>query len=176
MKIKFNSKQLEKAVETAIARHEAKNISFRNRSIYFPEKKNEFGIPNEYAPHLIGVLGEMAWATVKGVPIDEKIYRVRDNGEDFKGVEIKTVTYFGAGEPELKIKVEEFRKKRPSVYVLMRVDPTTLEVELLGKITRDKFNQIKQRKKYGPKLPENFVVPMSQLDNIKLRYPKNIEK
>jgi len=176
MKIKFNSKQLEKAVETAIARHEAKNISFRNRSIYFPEKKNEFGIPNEYAPHLIGVLGEMAWATVKGLPIDENIYSVRDKGYDFKGVEIKTVTYFGAGEPELKIKVQEFNKKHPSVYVLMRVDPITLEVELIGKITREKFNKIKQRKQYGPKLPENFVVSASELDEIKIRNPRKVYK
>lgn len=174
MKIKFNQEQIKKAVDTAIARHEAKNISFRNKSIYFPEKRNEFGIPNEYAPHLIGVLGEMAWATVKGIPIDEKIYKVRDKGEDFKGVEIKTVTYFGKGEPELKVKVQEFNKKHPSVYVLMRVDPNTLEVELLGKITREKFNAIKIRKKYGEKLPENFVVPMSKLDDIKLRYPKNM--
>ena len=151
MKIKFNQEQIKKAVDTAIARHEAKNISFRNKSIYFPEKRNEFGIPNEYAPHLIGVLGEMAWATVKGIPIDEKIYKVRDKGEDFKGVEIKTVTYFGKGEPELKVKVQEFNKKHPSVYVLMRVDPNTLEVELLGKITREKFNAIKIRKKYGEK-------------------------
>ena len=176
MKIKFNNEQLQKAVEIAIARHEAKNVSFRNKSIYFPEKKNEFGIPNEYAPHLLGILGEMAWATVKGVPIDENIYKVRDKGEDFRGVEIKTVTYFGKGEPELKIKVQEFNKKKPQIYVLMRVDPNTLEVELLGKITRKKFDEIKKKKKYGAKLPENFVVPLSQMDNIKLRYPKNLEK
>jgi len=173
MKIKFNSEQIEKAVSTAVARHEAKNISFRNKEIYFPKVKNEFGIPNEYAPHLIGVLGEMAWATVKGIPIDENIYKVRDKGEDFRGVEIKTITYFGKGEPELKIKLQEFNKKHPKLYVLMRVDPLTLEIELLGKITREKFSQIKVKKKYGPNLPENFVVPLSQMDEVKLRYPKD---
>jgi hypothetical protein len=175
MKIKFNPEQLQKAVDTAIARHEAKNISFRNKSIYFPQKKNEFGIPNEYAPHLIGVLGEMAWATVKGVPIDEKIYKVRDKGEDFRGVEIKTVTYFGRGEPELKVKVKEFHKKHPQVYVLMRVDPNTLEVELLGKISRKKFDDLKKVKRYGAKLPDNYIVPLSLMDEIKLKNPKNLE-
>jgi hypothetical protein len=172
MKIKFNKEQIQKAVETAIARHEAKHVSFRNKNIYFPHKKNEFGIPNEYAPHLIGVLGEMAWATVKGVPIDENIYKVRDKGEDFRGVEIKTVTYFGKGEPELKVQVKEFHKKHPQLYVLMRVDPNTLEVELLGKITRKKFDTLKKKKRYGAKLPENFIVPLSQMDEIKLRQPK----
>lgn len=173
MKIKFNSDQLRKAVEIAIKRHEAKNISFRNKEIYIPQTKNEFGIPNEYAPHLIGVLGEMAWATVKNVPLDENIYKVRDSGEDFRGVEVKAVTYFGKGEPELKIKVKEFNKKKPNLYVLMRIDPITLEVELLGKITRQKFDKIKQIKKYGPKLPENYVVPASQLDKISVKNLKN---
>jgi hypothetical protein len=169
MKIKFNSEQLRKAVEIAIKRHEAKNISFRNKEIYIPKQKNEFGIPNEYAPHLIGVLGEMAWATIKNVPIDENIYKVRDPGEDFRGVEVKATTYFGDGEPELKIKVKEFNKKKPKLYVLIRVDPNTLEVELLGKITREKFSKVKTTKQYGPNLPENYIVKVSQMDRISVK-------
>lgn len=166
MKIYLNKKQLQRAIELAIERHEAKDQSFRNASIYFPQKRNEFGISNEYIPHLIGVLGEMAWAAANGLQIDQNIYKVRDMGEDFDGVEIKTTTYFGAGEPELKIKKKEFESKRPKLYVLMRVNPNTLDIEVLGKITREKFNQNKVVKKYGPNLPENFIVPLSKMEKV----------
>ena len=166
MKIIFNKEQLKKAIEIAVARHEAKDKSFRTKDIYFNKEKNSLGIANEYMPHLIGVVGEMAWAILNNLNLDEGIYKVRDCGEDFDGVEIKTTTYFGYGEPELKIKQQEFYKKTPNTYVLVRVNPKNLDTEILGKITRKNFENLKVVKKYGENLPVNFVVPLSKMEKI----------
>jgi len=165
MIIKFNDEQIAFAVDLAKKRHEAKSMAFRNSNIYMREKSS-YTLEKEYMPHFVGIIGELAWSIYSGNIIDERIYKVRDNGEDFSGVEVKTITYFGDGEPELKIKQDEFFKKSPDTYVLVRYDESKKEAEILGSISRDKFDKLKKSKRYGKYNPNNFVVPASLLDRV----------
>jgi hypothetical protein len=164
MKFKLTEQQVDEALALAKKRHEAKHTSFRNKSLYY--QKESGNIPKEYLPHFIGLLGEMAWAHATNSTIDYNIYSVRDPGEDFDGIEIKTVTYSGPGEPELKIKVAEFEKKTPHTYVLVKINLDNMEVEILGKISREQFDKIKVKKRYGRHLPENYIVKTSNLEKI----------
>lgn len=166
MLIKLDEEQQKYAMRIATERHEAKDISFRNETILCQKIDNSIGIPREYMPHFVGVMGEMAWGIFNGLKIDENIYEVRDPGFDFENTEIKTITYFGRGEPELKIQIKEFEKRKPDLYVLTRVNVNTSEVEILGKITRSNFDKIKIKKKYGENHPENFVVPLSKMEKL----------
>ena len=171
MKIKLGKNELQYLYDLARARHDAKHKSFRNASQIMPEHKrvefrDTFDIEKEYMPHFLGLVGEYAWSQHSGEPLDETIYAVRDPGEDFKGVEVKTVTYFGAGEPELKIKVEEYEEKTPETYVLARFSMKSREVEVLGTITRHDFEKCKVKKKYGRNLPTNFIVPVSKMRKV----------
>lgn len=167
MKINISKDYQKYALEIAIKRHEAKAISFRNSRILIKDKNT--GIPNEYMPHYIGAIGEIAWSIATGENIDTNIYPVRDNGEDFNGVEIKTITYKGLGEPELKITKKEFsERKPPNIYVLTRIDVTSdnVEVEILGKIEKKEFDKLKVEKQYGKNKPINYIVPLSLMTKI----------
>lgn len=164
MKIKFTDEQIDYAIRLAKKRHEAKSRSFRNSSIY--TKQEDMRVSREYLPHFVGLIGEMAWALYSGEKVDEEIYKVRDKGEDFSGTEVKTITYFGEGEPELKIKQSEYSEKTPDTYVLVRYNDGDKEAEILGKISREKFDELKVAKRYGRFNPNNFVVPASLLDRV----------
>jgi hypothetical protein len=167
MKIKIPQQKQKMAMEVAILRHEAKNQSFRNSSILTKDK--DTGIPNEYMPHYIGALGEIAWSILTGENIDREIYPVRDGGQDFSGIEIKTITYFGNGEPELKITKKEYsERKPPNLYVLARTNIKSYEpeVEILGKITRNEFDRLKIEKQYGINKPVNYILPLSKMEKL----------
>lgn len=170
MKIKLTNKQVTFALSTAIQRHNAKHESFRNKDTeeFLNKSKEELckkaGVDVQYMSHYIGVLGELAWAIATGQEIDKNIYSVRDSGEDFAGVEIKTITYFGEGEPELKIPVTEYEKRTNiDIYVLARVSTKRNEVELLGMISKEDFDKNKQKKRYSANKPLNYVVPLCKM-------------
>lgn len=173
MKLTLNKKQLDYISDLARKRHDAKSGSFRNSSMNISgEKNNSFEetlrIDKQYATHFIGLVGEYAWSLYSGEAVDEEIYAVRDGGEDFKGIEVKTITYMGNGEPELKITQREYEdRKKPKKYVLVRFDIKNKEVEILGTITRYMFDKEKKEKKYGRFLPKNFVVPVSKMRKLK---------
>lgn len=173
MKIKLSDSELNYIYNLAKKRHDAKHESFRNSSQIIPEAKKDafksiYDIDQEYMPHFLGLVGEYAWSKYSGEPLDEEIYSVRDNGEDFKGIEVKTITYIGKGEPELKITVKEYQsRKAPEQYVLCRFDMQNSQIEILGDITRENFDKEKKEKKYGRFLPKNFVVPLSKMRKLK---------
>ncbi len=171
MKIKFTKQQLAFALETAMKRHDAKHESFREKDTFTNTAKENISkscnVDVRYMAHYIGVLGELAWALATGQSIDTNIYSVRDSGEDFDGVEIKTITYHGSGEPELKIPVTEYEKRTSiSAYVLARMSSKFDEVDLLGIISREDFHKFKQKKQYGERKPLNYVVPLSIMRKI----------
>ena len=161
VKILISQKELKSIYSLAKKRHDSKDMSFRNTGILIKDPKSV------YSPHSIGLLGEHAWGKHIGESVDRKIYKVRDDGEDFAGTEVKTITYFGKGEPELKIKKEEFHSKKPSLYVLARVDKKKLNtVELLGTISREDFESKKKEKQYRSDNPINYVVPLSDMTKV----------
>lgn len=160
MIVKLTKQEVSFAKKLAKKRHNAKNTFIRNRGILMKEG-------SVYDPHIIGLIGEIAYSKLTGEKIDETIYAVRDKGQDFHQVEVKTITYFGEGEPELKIKQKEFETKSPKMYVLARVDKKKLDsVELLGIISRDEFNKKKVSKRYGRFNPDNWIVPLSQMEKL----------
>ena len=169
--IEIQHSKVQELLQLAKKRHDAKPKNFRNSGILI--KRSEDPIEN-YLPHVIGIIGEYAWGKHTGQPIDEVIYKVRDF-EDFNGEEVKTTTYFGSGEPELKIKIGEFKDKAPKRYILARTDKTkalhalnsgaeSIFVELLGQITREDFEEKKKVKKYGANNPFNYIVTLSLME------------
>jgi hypothetical protein len=160
MIINLTKEEVSFAKKLAKKRHNAKNTFIRNRGILMREG-------SVYDPHTIGLIGEMAYAKFTGEKIDEEIYAIRDKGQDFNKVEVKTITYFGDGEPELKIKQKEFETKNPETYILARVDKKKLSsVELLGSISRKNFDENKIAKRYGRFNPDNWIVPLSKMDRL----------
>ena len=171
MKFKLTKKQLNYALSLAMQRHDAKHTSFRNKDTdrFMNESKGslseKFSVDKQYMAHFLGVIGELGYSLVTGEPVDENIYSVRDDGQDFDGVEVKTITYMGSGEPELKITVKEYdQRKPPELYVLTRFNLKNNEIDVLGKITRGEFDQRKVKKRYGARLPQNYIVPLSHMD------------
>ena len=167
MLIKLNEKETKLAINLGKKRHSAKHISFRNsgsiriNSGFFLES-----VDKQFYPHIIGVLGELAYSKICNESIDENIYSVRDSGEDFKGIEVKAITYFGSGEPELKIPKQEYKTRtKIETYVLVRINNQNLSnIEVLGKISRNEFDKRKVSKQYGANYPENWVVPLSMME------------
>ena len=173
MKFKLTKKQLNYALSLAIQRHDAKHASFRNKDTdrFMNESKgslsDKFSVDKQYMAHFLGVIGELGYSLVTGESVDENIYSVRDDGQDFDGVEVKTITYMGSGEPELKITEKEYDKRnQPELYVLTRFNLKNNEIDVLGKITREEFDQKKARKRYGARLPQNYIVPLSHMDKL----------
>ena len=118
--------------------------------------------------HFLGLVGEYAWSKHTGEELDTKIYSVRDSGQDFKGIEVKTITYMGPGEAELKITQKEYEERKPpKKYVLCRFDTKNVEIEILGTITRYMFDKKKTSKKYGRFYPNNYVVKLSDMRKLK---------
>lgn len=170
MKIKLTNENKSYLIDLAKKRHDAKSNSFRNANIerFHNEAKqkisDEIAIDKQYMPHYIGIVGEFAWAEANNLHVDEEIYKVRDSGQDFNGVEVKTITYMGSGEPELKITEKEYEARTPpQLYVLVRFDASNNEAEILGTITRESFDEVKKKKRYGIGKPYNFIVPLSKM-------------
>ena len=173
MKFKLNKEQLEYALDLAMRRHDAKHSSFRNKTTekFRNENKSKmsekFKVDFQYMAHFLGVIGELGYSLVTGEDVDEEIYAVRDGGQDFDGVEVKTITYMGAGEPELKIPVGEYERRiPPNSYVLVRFDLNRNEVDVLGQITRSNFDEKKKKKQYGRNKPLNYIVPLSSMERL----------
>ena len=159
--INLTDDELSDIKSLAADRHDAKPVSFRNTGILIDNPSTV------YAPHTVGLIGEYAWGKHTGQKIDSSIYDVRDDGEDFAGTEVKTITYTGSGEPELKIKKSEFLSKTPQLYVLARVNQDNLhQVHLLATISRKNFDSLKKEKQYGENKPLNYIVPLSLMDSI----------
>ena len=173
--ITITKKEIDYILALAKKRHDAKPNNIKNTGILIDRDVNN---PVEnYLPHFIGIVGEYAWAKHTNRCVDEDIYEIRDS-EDFDGEEIKTITYYGHGEPELKIKVTEFDSKKPKKYILARTNKekilkaltanaeNSIEIELLGVISRDDFNTNKIKKRYGFNNPLNYIVGRSKMNEV----------
>lgn len=160
--IKLTRKQYNECLKLAKDRHNSKHEKIRNKNTFMKAPKKD------YYPHLIGILGEMAWAIHTGQSIDSNIYKsCKKHRQDFVDTEVKTTTYFGDGEPELKISKKEFKKKQAKLYVLARVSLKKLtEIQILGTITHNRFLRRRKTKRYGKKYPFNWVVPLSKMEEI----------
>ena len=164
--IKLTNKEISYLKDLAKKRHYAKHPSFRDSSAITSHKNFE--------PHFLGILGEYAWGKYTNQSIDTFIYDVRDFGEDFKNTEVKAITYEGRGEPELKIPKEEFQSRTSVLlYVLVKIKKDfnqsiiPNEIQILGTISRKDFEKSKISKQYREGYPENFIVPLSKMNQTK---------
>ena len=167
MIISLTKEEVSFAKKLAKKRHDAKHISIRNKGALMENNLANGG--SQYDSHTIGLIGELAYSKFSGESIDENIYFKNPDpkGQDFENLEIKTITYFGSGEPELKITQKEYLAKNPKLYVLARVNKNKLDsVELLGRISRVKFDKLKVEKKYGRFYPSNWIVPLSKMQQL----------
>ena len=161
--INFSDQEVSYAFEQGKKRHYAKDESFREKgSVKIKNAKSK------HESHSIGFLGELAWAKFTNQEVDTTIYAVRDSGEEFAGTEVKTITYCGEGEPELKIPKAEFQKRKSvQNYVLVRINTSNLnKVELLGTISRKDFFEKKIIKQYNVNYPINFITPLSKMNSV----------
>ena len=163
MLIRLSDSEVKYCKDLGAKRHFAKHPSFRNK-----DRFDEFSV--ESMPHILGVIGELAYAKLYGKKVDEEIYEVRDDGTDFDGeTEVRTVTYAGSGTVDLKVPQSEYdRKSNVKTYVLAHVNQKKLnEVRLLGEISRDNFDKRKKKMQYGIRNPVNWIVTETQLDPLK---------
>lgn len=173
--IKLDKKEIDYVLSLAKKRHDAKPSNIKNSGILID--RDVSNPLEDYLPHFIGLVGEYAWAKHTKREVDENIYTIRDN-EDFNGEEVKTITYYGDGEPELKVKLKEYENKKPKKYILARTDKNkilnalnsntqkSIDIELLGEISRDNFDKKKIKKQYGPKNPMNYVISLSKMNKL----------
>jgi hypothetical protein len=181
----------QKLIDLGVARHLAKDNSFRNKGgiskiktwrknntyekfVNFYAKEFTVAMKSEcdeswlyqFVPHVLGIMGEFAYADYTNDSVDEAIYDVRDDGFDFKGrIEVKTSTFVKS--PDLKISQKEFNKRGlQNLYVLCLIDPNEPDViTVLGSITGVAFKACKKEKQYGGG-PLNWVVGVEDLSPI----------
>jgi hypothetical protein len=165
MKIKLNKSELKEALDLASQRHEAKHVSVRDTGPKMTSaaesKLAKFIGDPRYKPHFLGMLGEIAYAKMRGGEVNKEIYsKGDDNTGDVGNVEVKTSTWKGP-DIDLKITQREVEKKenQPLKYALMRVDEDNFsEVEFIGEIYREEFLLKAKKKKYRLGFPMNYVL------------------
>lgn len=112
--------------------------------------------------HIYGVYGEIAYSKVTGKAIDERIFSHGDV-TDFDGIEVRVSTWLGS-DIELKVKFDEYERKFPKAYVLLRLFPEVNKIHFIGSISRKRFNDIKYSRFH--KFADNWCVKGCDLTNV----------
>lgn len=133
--------------------------------------KKSVGGKSHVLPHYLGAAAEIAYSRIRGLTVDTSAKPFGDR-EDFRTIEVKAACWNG-DDIHLKISVKEWNFKKPEKYVLCRVpdirDPEKfidecLWVEVLGEITRAKFDEVKTERNYGNR--DNYVVGTEHLSKV----------
>jgi hypothetical protein len=100
----------------------------------------------------LGLYGEIAYGMLKGLEINTAIWDDKgDPGTDFKGVDIKTISYSGP-DPELKLsKLPEKPKDKKLVLAQCARQDGEVSVKLIGEISLEHFVRRAVKKHYGEK-------------------------
>jgi len=115
---------------------------------------------------VVGLLGEMAYGLMKGLPVNTDVWYDRcDGGSDFSdGADVKTTTYMGPS-TELKLnKIPANPKATKLVLAVVDYKKDPYKVFLLGEITFENFKAKCKEKKYYDK--PFFCVGVADLDII----------
>jgi hypothetical protein len=155
MIITLTNEQIEWCKNLAIKRSGSMNHSDTLNSQNFLKQK-----PSWYR-HYVGVLGELAYSIHTGQAVDETTIGKGDSGIDFEdGVQVKASDT--VNKPNLMFPVSQFNRKIAKNYVLAWVKLP--EVELIGRITREKILEVKTTKDYG--YGNTYFVSHSHLETI----------
>lgn len=147
----LSEEQIAFAKMQAKLRNEAKPLNIR--------EKSRRGNHTSYKSHELGITAEIAYGDVANEKIDLTIHPHGDS-VDFWGREVRGATWKGRN-IELKVKLSEYLRKTPNIYILTRVSEDLTYVEFIGYITREKFDKVKYIKNYG--YGDNYCVGEDQL-------------
>ena len=124
--------------------------------------KNFFANKPPWHRHVVGAIGEVAFAKVTGQKVDTKTIGRGDGGVDFKnGVQVKATEK--KYKPDLIISKRQFNMKKGTIYVLAWIKLPV--VEFVGGISRQKFDQLKTLKRFQH--GEAWVVKHELLNKVK---------
>ena len=124
--------------------------------------KNFFANKPPWHRHVVGAIGEVAFAKVTGQKVDTKTIGRGDGGVDFKnGVQIKSTEK--KFKPDLIISKRQFNMTKGTIYVLAWIKLPV--VEFVGWISRQKFDQLKTLKRFQH--GEAWVVKHELLNKVK---------
>ena len=155
MKIKLTPEQMQWCKDLAMKRSGSKNHAETKNSI------NCFKDKEGWHRHYVGVLGELAYSIYSGKKIDISIIGRGDDGTDFdNGVDVKTST--SKYRPNLLMFKKQYERKKADSYVLAWLQLPI--VELVGSITRNKFDELKETKDFG--YGETYIVNKTHLNKI----------
>ena len=135
----------------------------RNLSLQIKESKEY--TKNWAADNIfLGILGETAYAQMKGFTVNKKVWDSHtDGGIDFEdGTDIKTISYTGPN-PELKLgKIPKFTRKNKLVLAICDYKNYPNRVDLVGEISFDNFKSKSKLRQYGEK--SWYAVGVEDLD------------
>jgi len=155
MKIKLTPEQMQWCKDLAIKRSGSMNHSETKNSI------NCFKTRDGWHRHYVGALGELAYSIHSGKKIDTSIIGRGDDGTDFdNGVDVKTSS--SKYRPDLLIFKKQYDRKIADSYVLAWLQLPT--VELIGSISRTKFDELKEIKNFG--YGDSYIVNKTHLNKI----------
>jgi len=144
MEYKLTEHDLMLAMVAAKERTNTKSSGYANFFGGFHSKDKNPMSDERWFPHMIGLLGEIAYGRTFGEPIDLSFRKGGDKGYDFANkVEVKTRKCKDKN-PWLMVRKNDFLRKPANKYVLCRLDPPADDapftiVEFLGWIDYEGF-------------------------------------
>ena len=125
----------------------------RSGSMNDADTKNSVNMTHHagWVRHIVGVIGEKVLSILTGWPMDTTTFGKGDGGTDFPdGTQAKSALQ--KNKPNLLILVSQYKRKDlkiPKRYILVWVKPNCLDCEVLGQISRERFDRIKRFVKKG---------------------------
>jgi hypothetical protein len=116
----LSPEQLILAEKIGRSRCNAKNIDIRFHDSDYHSYNGDRAFP-----HIIGVKAEIAYAALTGQEVNTSFYSDHGDKSDFGIIEIKSTALMGDG-VELLVKVSEYHRKKPQLYILARVIDDTV--------------------------------------------------
>lgn len=120
-------------------------------------------------PHMIGLLGEIAFKRITGMEIDLSFRKKGDSGFDFEDMtEVKTriPSKSEGSNPKLLVRERDWERKKPSRYVLIQVDTQLTSAVIRGQCTHEWLGIYGERIEYPGRV--NIGVCASKLMEFKL--------
>lgn len=137
MIVNLTIKEVADAIALGKARQGAKKELWANNDAGFHK-----GVKGREFPHIVGLLGEIAFGKLIGKEINRELYALGDCGWDFNGIDIKTTLYQGK-DLGLFIKEKDLQKKC-DYYILARTSTDYRKVTFLGYTSKEYFLKYKR--------------------------------
>jgi hypothetical protein len=148
------------AIERVLTKHQGYETFYGN----FHKSCTQNDSQERWWPHMIGLLGEVAFKRITGMDIDLSFKKKGDKGFDFPdNTEVKTrIPSLNEGDnPWLLVRENDWKNKKPSRYVLVQIDTEHTSAVIRGQCTHEWLGLYGERKEYPGRV--NIGVRASQL-------------